>query len=390
MSKDQQPRDIDLVDYHAGTYVQQYQFKAFVPSTVNHGWTWSDARISLLLEEATQALAELNAFSLIVPDVDLFISLHVAKEASDSSRIEGTQTELDEVVRPVEDIEPARRDDWQEVRNYIDAMNEAVAALESLPLSNRLLRSAHRTLLRGVRGQHKRPGEWRTSQNWIGGTSLEDAAFIPPPHTEVPRLMSDLEKFWHNDRVHVPHLLRIAISHYQFETIHPFLDGNGRVGRLLITHYLLANGLLAKPSLYLSSYLEPHRAAYYEAFTIVRSSGDLGHWIRFFLAAVRDTARTGTKTFQAILKLRNDAETRILSLGRRAGRARQALAVLYSRPIISVGELADQLDVTHQTANRLVRDLTQLGILQETTGFRRNRRFAFQDYLALFEARRMQ
>jgi len=291
-------------------------------------------------------------------------------------------------VRPIHDIEPARRDDWQEVRNYIDAMNEAIAALESLPLSNWLLRSAHRTLLRGVRGQHKRPGEWRKSQNWIGGTNLEDAAFMPPPHTEVPRLMSDLEKFWHNDRIHVPHLLRIAISHYQFETIHPFLDGNGRVGRLLITLYLLANGLLAKPSLYLSSYLEQHRAAYYEAFTIVRSTGDLGHWTRFFLVALRDTARTGAKTFQAILRLRNEVEDRILSLGRRAGRARQALAVLYSHPVISVGELADQLDVTHQTANRLVRDLTQLGILQETTGVRRNRRFAFRDYPALFEARR--
>jgi Fic family protein len=158
VSRDETPRDVDLVDYHAGTNVEQYQFRAFVPSTVNHGWTWCDARISLLLEEASQALAELNAFSLIVPDIDLFLSLHVAKEASDSSRIEGTQTELGEVVRPVEDIEPARRGDWQEVRNYVDAMNEAIAALESLPLSNRLLRSAQRTLLRGVGGQHKRPG----------------------------------------------------------------------------------------------------------------------------------------------------------------------------------------------------------------------------------------
>lgn len=377
---------VDIADYKSGSYEDHVQFKAFVPSLVNHGWTWSDTRINTLLEQATKALAELDAFSRIVPDVDLFISLHVAKEANDSSRIEGTQTNLDEAFRPIVDIEPKRRDDWQEVQNYVAAMSEAIVELESLPLSTRLLRNAHRTLMRGVRGQHKGPGEWRRSQNWIGGTRIEDAVFIPPPHTKVPRLMSDLEKFWHNDSINVPHLLRVAISHYQFETIHPFLDGNGRVGRLMITLYLIANGLLLKPSLYISSYFEKNRAAYYDAFMVVRSTNDLGHWIRFFLVAIRDTAELGATTFKSILHLRTDIERRILKLGRRAGRARNALELLYRQPVVSVGEMADHLGVSHQTANRLAGDFVGLGVLIETTGFRRNRRFAFGEYLQLFES----
>ncbi|HET6568240.1 MAG TPA: Fic family protein [Rhodothermales bacterium] len=376
--------DLDIRDYRAGMYLRQYQYEAFVPSKVNHGWTWSDARLNTLLEEATQALGELNGCSFIVPDVDLFISLHVVKEASESSRIEGTQTNMDEALRPVEEIDPERRDDWQEVQNYIQAMNEAIEALRELPLSNRLLRETHRTLLQGVRGEHKMPGEWRRSQNWIGGTSLQDTVFIPPPHHEVPELMGDLEKFWHNEEINVPHLVRIAISHYQFETIHPFLDGNGRIGRLLITLYLISNGLLAKPALYLSSYFERHRAAYYDAFTVVRGTSDLGHWVRFFLLAIRETARNGVETFQAILKLRADVERRVLTLGQRAGNARRVLSLLYQRPFVNVNEVADYLEVTHQTANRLVEDLVRLDILREATGFRRNRRFVFRDYLTLF------
>lgn len=378
------PGYVDIRDYVAGAYLRQYRYAAFVPSPVNHGWTWQDARINTLLEEATQAVGELNAFSRIVPDVDLYISMHVVKEAADSSRIEGTQTNMDEALRPVEEIDPEGRDDWQEVQNYIRAMNEAIAALNDLPLSNRLLRETHRTLLRGVRGEQKQPGEWRNSQNWIGGTSLQDAMFIPPPHHEVPALMGDLEKFWHNDEISVPHLVRIAISHYQFETIHPFLDGNGRIGRLLITLYLISNQLLVKPSLYLSSYFERHKAAYYDAFTVVRATSDMGHWLRFFLRAVRETAREGVETFQSIIRLRADVEHRVLVLGQRAGNARRALTLLYRRPLVTVNEIAAHLEVTHQTANRLVSDLSRLGVLEEATGHRRNRRFVFREYLALF------
>ncbi len=370
--------------FSAGQWVPRYQYKSFEPTPVNHEWFWEDPTIAVLLEQANRALGELNAFSLIVPDIDLFIQMHVVKEAQTSSRIEGTQTAMDEALLPEDQVLPEKRDDWREVRNYIDAVNDAVAALAELPLSNRLLKQTHATLMRGVRGEHKLPGEFRSSQNWIGGSGLQDAAFVPPHQDGVAELMSDLEKFLHNEAVAVPHLVRIALGHYQFETIHPFLDGNGRIGRLMIPLYLVSCGVLSKPSLYLSDFFERNRASYYDALMRVRVSNDLIHWVRFFLRGVAETAGKGRDVFRDVLHLRTEVEQAILDLGKRAPNARAALKLLYRNPMVSAADLSRGLGISTPTANALVKDFLRLGILRENTGLQRGRVYVFDRYLRLF------
>lgn len=375
---------MQVEQFVSGQWLQQYQYKSFSPAPINCEWQWLDPQLNTLLERASRSLAELNALSLMVPDVDLFIRMHIAKEANTSSRIEGTQTQMDEAIMRREQVAPEKRDDWQEVQNYIEAINTAVSDLEHLPLSIRLLKQTHAVLMQGVRGAHKLPGEFRSSQNWIGGSNLNNAVFVPPHPDQVAELMGDLEKFWHNEQILVPDLIRIALSHYQFETIHPFLDGNGRIGRLLITLYLVDKGLLHKPALYLSDFFERNRGAYYDALTVVRSSNDLLHWLRFFLTAVAETATSSKNTFMEIMALRQGVEHQILALGGRAENAKRLLLYLYQRPMLSVNEAAEHLGVTHQSANVLIRKLEELGVLVETTGYGRNRLFLFERYFRLF------
>ena len=375
---------MNLKDFKAGRWVEQYQYKSFSPAKINHTYVWDDPAINTLLENATRSLGELNAFSLIVPDVDLFIYMHIVKEASTSSRIEGTQTGLDEALMKEEDIRPERRDDWHEVQNYVKAMNYAIDELKRLPLSNRLIRKTHKILMGGVRGKHKNPGAFRRSQNWIGGSSLSDAIFVPPSHPEVPELMSDLEKFLHNEQINVPHLVKIAIAHYQFETIHPFLDGNGRVGRLLITLYLVSKGLLSKPSLYLSDFFEKNKSSYYDALTYVRTQNDLAHWIKFFLNAVNQTAQKGVNTFQEILKLRNEINQKLIGLGRKTQNAHKLINRLYSNPIITIREVCDLLNLSKTAAIKMVNDFERLNLLNEMTGNQRYRIYLFKRYYELF------
>lgn len=373
-----------IENFKSGSWKKQFQYRSFSPAPINHDWTWDDPRINVLLEQATRALGELNAFSLIVPNVDLFLEMHIAKEANTSSRIEGTRTEIDEALMPEEAIAPERRDDWHEVRNYIEAMNMAISELERLPVSNRLLCQTHAILMQGVRGETKNPGEIRRAQNWIGGSGPMDAAFVPPHPDEVPDLMGDLEKFLHNDDLMVPDLIRAAIAHYQFETIHPFNDGNGRIGRLLITLYLISMGALQKPSLYLSDFFERNRSSYIDGLMRARMANDLNQWIRFFLAGVREIANKGRDTFQAILALRHELDAPIMTLGKRVPNARAALDYLYKRPIVSAKDLELALGVSQPTAGAIIQDFVRIGILVEMTGQARHRLFVFDRYLRLF------
>lgn len=374
-----------IEEFKAGQYQQEYKYKSFIPNKINHEWIWGNAKINSLLSEANLSLGNLNAFSLYVPDVDVFIKMHLVKEATQSSRIEGTRTEIEEALLKDDDIQPEKKDDWKEVQNYIEAMNNSISKLKTLPVSTRLLKESHKILMQGVRGEGKTPGEFRTSQNWIGGATINDAVFVPPPHIQVNELMSDLENFLNNENINVPPLIKAAIGHYQFETIHPFLDGNGRIGRLLITLQMVSSGVLSKSTLYLSDYFERYRSIYYDNLNLVRIKNDLVQWIKFFLVAVIETSKRGTETFQEILKLKDKIENeRIIKLGKKIPKAKQLMNKLYSNPIINSNDVKEFLKITPATANSLIQDFINMGILKEITGGKRYRLFRFEEYLKLF------
>lgn len=370
--------------FKAGTYKQQYQYKSFLPSLLADSFDCQSDTVLELLSEASRFIGELNTYAELVPDVNFFIEMHKVKEATTSSRIEGTRTNIDEAVLSENNISIEKRDDWEEVRNYILALNYSIERMQELPLSMRLMKEAHAILLSGVRGENKLPGEVRRSQNWIGGGDIKSATFVPPAQEDLPDLLTDLEKFWHGETRQLPQLIRIAVSHYQFETIHPFLDGNGRMGRLLITLQLLQSGLMVKPVLYLSDFFERNRMEYYQALERVRFTDSLDHWLRFFLTGVIQTAQNSKKTFVEIGTLRDSYRERIKSLGKRKKLAKEFLLQLYSAPIVSPREAEQKLGVTAATTNRLISELEKLGILQEMTGYSRNRLYVLHEYLDIF------
>lgn len=376
---------MDLSHFKSGRYEQRMEYRAFLPEPVCHAWTVADAEVTDLLGRADRALGELNAFSQLVPDVDFFIRMYVAKEATQSSRIEGTQTNIEDAFKQAEDLKPEERDDWTEVQNYIRAVNFAIGSLDRLPLSNRLLCETHAVLLSGVRGTHKQPGEWRTSQNWIG-VSLKNAVFVPPHHEHVPELMGDLEKLLHAEDFFAHPLLRIAIAHYQFETIHPFLDGNGRLGRLMISLYLAATGLMRKPALYLSDFFERNKTAYVDHLMAVRQGDHLREWLVFFLFGIEETARNSAAVFRGILDLKQRVEGDILPRysAKKLENARKLIRYLYSQPVLDMKRATEIIDGTGNTAAALIKELVAHQLLVEVTGRQRDRLFAFHPYLDLF------
>jgi len=379
---------IYLIMFKSGHYQSQGSYKAFIPESVNFDLELKDPQIPLLLSEAMRYLGELNAYSELIPDINFFIKMHVAKEATVSSRIEGTKTNIEEAVKNREEISLEKRDDWEEVQNYIKAINYATDRLKTLPLSLRLINEVHKILLSGVWGYSKTPGEIRISQNWISGDGLDinTASFVPPPAYIIGDLLSDLQKYWHNQDLVVPELVKIAITHYQFETIHPYLDSNGRIGRLLITLQLVNSKILSRPALYFSDYLEQNRSSYFDSLDRARKANDIEQWIRFFFSGVAKTARDAKDTLSNVVKLRSEyIDTIEKGVGiRRQANTKMLLPHLFGKPVVSVLEVEKYLSVVTQTANDLVKDLVRLGILSETTGKQKNRSFVLKSYLDLF------
>lgn len=373
-----------MKQFRSGRYISQGFYKSFHPAFINRQLYVDDMEVLYLLSQADMELGRLDMYSKYIPNIDLYISMHVLKEATRSSRMEGTQTNMDEAILDKDDIPPDKRDDWEEVQNYTKAMEWAIRELVKLPFSTRLIKGAHKILLKGVRGEEKQAGQFRKSQNWIGGATISDAVFVPPAHTAVPELMSDLEKFLYNKKIQLPELLKIGLVHYQFETIHPFLDGNGRIGRLLIPLYLVSKGILQKPVLYLSDFFERNRKLYYDNLMTVRENSNLSQWFKFFLVGIVETSGNGIETFDHIMQLQRLTESTVQNLGSRAVKAIRVVDYLYNRPIINADKVSEITGLSMPSSYRLITDLEKLEILKEVTGGHRSRMYVFENYLRLF------
>lgn len=376
----------------SGQYIRQMTgYSAFIPADLPPSPPLEyDGELQKLLSKADRALGRLDGSIQTLPNPDLFVFMYVRKEAVLSSQIEGTQSSLDDILEVEAKVLDSRHpNDVDEVLNYVSAMNYGLERLKTLPLSVRLITEIHERLLNSVRGREKNPGEIRRTQNWIGpaGCTLRNAIFVPPPPNEVPEKLGLLEKFMHSD-LDIPVLVKIGMIHAQFETIHPFLDGNGRVGRLLITFLLCQNEIMIRPVLYLSYFFKLNRSEYYEKLQRVRDYGEWEQWIKFFLRGVAQVSLEATDTARSIVSLRERHRIAItLEFGRAAGSGLTILESLFQKPITTVSEVADMLKVTYAAANTLVQKLSDLGILKEITGQKRNRVFRYSPYVDLFSER---
>ena len=340
-----------------------------------------------LVEKASQAIGRLDGLATVLPDTQLFLYMYVRKEALLSSQIEGTQSSLsDLLLYESEEAPGVPLDDVQEVSNYVAAMNHGLDRLRNgFPMSMRLVKEIHQVLMTGARGGTKAPGEFRRTQNWVGGTRPGNAAYVPPPPDRVIGCMSDLEKYLHDGSDRLPFLIKVGLVHHQFETIHPFLDGNGRLGRLLITLLLCTEGVLSEPILYLSLYFKTHRKQYYEHLQQVRETGDWESWLKFFLAGIQEIALQATDTAREILSMVQEDRSKLLEIGRGAGSALQIHQYLEKKPLAVIPEMVKELNLTTPTVTAALQNLESLGIVREITGKQRGRVFVYDHYLKILE-----
>ncbi|MCK4233258.1 Fic family protein [candidate division WOR-3 bacterium] len=369
----------------AGRYINQSTgYRAFIPKPLPpEPPIRFDDELQSLLSKADIALARLDAITTVLPNPDLFIGMYVKKEALLSSQIEGTEASMQGILEFEANLIPKENiDEVKQVINYIKAMNYGLERIKEFPLSLRLIREIHKILLEGTRGNHRTPGEFKISQNWIGppGSTIVNATYIPPPPDMMLSLMGDLEKYFYAEDK-IPDLVRIALIHAQFETIHPFLDGNGRIGRLFITFYLIWKKILTKPTLYLSFYLKKNRTAYYDLLMKIRTDGDWEQWINFFLKGIYTTCDEATNTAHEIVKLKERLLTKIYENGITSIYAVRLLDLLFETPLISGTNAIHVLKISQVAINQLIRKFERIGILKEITGKKRYRKYIFKDYV---------
>lgn len=372
--------------FKSWTYKQQDKYKSFLPENINKNFYWNNSKINILLEKANLELWKLESFSKFIPDINFFISMHISKEAIQSSKIEWTKTEFDDLFTKDTSYKTLEeRNDLIEVQNYIRALNLWMEQLKDLPLSFRLFCNIHKELLSWAWWEHKNPWEIRKSQNWIWWSSLQDAFFIPPHQDDLSDLITDFEKFLHNNELEIPELIKISIAHYQFETIHPYLDWNGRIWRVMIILYLIEKNIISSPILYISDFLEKNRWSYYDALTIAREQNNIEYFIIFMLNWIIETCKNSIETLEKVLILKEKYDKKLVSFGRRIQKAQIILNYLYSNPVVNYKDIMNLLDISSPTtANKFIDDFIKLWILEQKSINKRNKEYIFEDYLRLF------
>ncbi|MGI6766861.1 MAG: Fic family protein [Lentihominibacter sp.] len=374
-----------LEKFKSGTYDNYGDYMAFRPSEINHAWTWESSKLNFLLAEANKELGGLNTYSELISDIDLYILMHIQVEANKSNKIEGTKTSIEEDMMDIEDVSPERRDDVQEIQNYVKAMNYGIKRIveDDFPFTTRLICELHAIILDGVRGKHKGPGEFRKSQNWIGGSMPSNALYVPPAHINLPELLSDFDKFI-NSTNEIPALVKVAMIHYQFETLHPFLDGNGRIGRLIIPLFLLSSKELSKPCFYISDYFERNRSEYYEKLQKVRTDNDMIGWIAFFLRASIETARSAKEKFKNAVRQQDTYNEYLISKRGSSDSLSLIIHAMYKHPVATTRRICIETGLSSPTVNKYLKTLLNDNIVVEITGNKRNRVFALFDYINVF------
>lgn len=374
-----------LEEYKSGHYDDCGDFKAFNPSFINHTWLWENAELNSLLAKANKELGALNTYSELVDNIDVYILMHIRVDANKSSKLEGTHTNLEDDMMNLEDVLPEKRNDVQEIQNYVNAMRYGIKRIsdDDFPFTSRLIRELHKILMDGVRGQHKTPGEFRYTQNFIGGTMPSNAIYVPPAVHRLPNLISDLDRFL-NNMDNLPILIKLAFLHYQFETIHPFLDGNGITGRLIIPLFLLSSKEISKPCFYISNYFEEHKDEYYSKLQRVRTHSEIIPWIKFFLTASIETAVDAKQKFQNALNTQKRYQTYLMEKRYSTKTLRDIISYMYTDPVTNSFTISESISTSVTTVNKHLKTLLDDGIIDELTGNRRNKVYALRDYINAF------
>ena len=373
-----------LEDYKAGKHIKVNNYKAFILSKTNYNWSWDDAKVHKLLAEASRQMGELNAYSLLIPNIDVYIKMFQRIEANKSNRIDGTNTIVEEDLQDTENIDPEKIRDWELVQNYFKCIEYSIQKVEEDgKLSTKIIKEMHKVLMQGVSKEQKNVGKLRTSQNWVGGDRPENAIYVPPPYEEVAECLVDFEEFIDNDDIDTPDLVKIAILHYQFESIHPFLDGNGRIGRMIVPLYLQSKGMLDKSCLYISNYLEKNKDKYFEMLMKVRDSSDIIGWIKFFLEVIIESAKDIKERLKNIVELAIEMDKVALEVPVKPENSRRVIEVLYKEPVIDIKRLCEIAEMKSGTTRSIINYLLEKEIVIKTKTFAKNKILIFQRYTDL-------